>query len=206
MIRVPQWCQYPRLMEVYDCGNYRVTVNPVMKVRQFPVPTDEDLFGTLTGGPVSPNCTCLGHISKFFFTTDYVTMNTHKGLYQYNCLPFGVTSAPALFQEIMEKILQGLPHVVVYIDLLITGQDEQDHLQVLEQLVQCLEEYGLRLKLEKAGSCNHPMVTSCIVLTNGAYVLCQRKLLPFSKPLPLKWRRATVISGPSKLLWKVLKT
>ena len=49
VIRVPQWCRYPRLMEVYDCGNYRVTVNPVMKVRQFPVPTYEDLFGTLTG-------------------------------------------------------------------------------------------------------------------------------------------------------------
>ena len=28
----------------------------------------------------------------------YVTINTHKGLFKYNRLPFGVASAPAIFQ------------------------------------------------------------------------------------------------------------
>ena len=32
------------------CGDYKVTVNPVMKVHQFPVSTPEDLFATLAGG------------------------------------------------------------------------------------------------------------------------------------------------------------
>ena len=50
----------------------------------------------------------------------------------------------------MEKILPDLPCVLVYIDdLLITGQDEHKHLQVLEQVLQRLEEFGLKLKLEK---------------------------------------------------------
>ena len=33
------------------------------------------------------------------------TINTHRGLYQYNCLPFEVSSAPAIFQRITENIL-----------------------------------------------------------------------------------------------------
>ena len=41
-----------------------------------------------------------------------VTINTHKGLFQFTCLPFGVASAPAVFQHTMDTILQGIPQVI----------------------------------------------------------------------------------------------
>ena len=44
---------------------------------------------------------------------EYVSINTHRGLYCYTRLPFGVTSAPAIFQRTMETLLQGLPMVCV---------------------------------------------------------------------------------------------
>ena len=37
----------------------------------------------------------------------YVTVSTHKGLFQYNRLPFGVSSAPSIFQRYMETLVQG---------------------------------------------------------------------------------------------------
>ena len=50
----------------------------------------------------------------------------------------------------MEKILQGILRVVVYIDdILITWSIEQEHLAVLGQVLEILEKYGLRLKKEK---------------------------------------------------------
>ena len=60
-------------------------------------------------------------------------------------LPFGVASAPSMFQRIMENILQGLPGVSVYIDdILITGKSTEEHIHNLESALVRLEEAGLR--------------------------------------------------------------
>ena len=77
----------------------------------------------------------------------FTTINTHKGLYCYNRLPFGVASALAIFQRAIEIILQGIPHVCVYLDdILITGANDDEHLQTLETVLSLL---GIRLKHNK---------------------------------------------------------
>lgn len=64
----------------------------------------------------------------------YVTMNTHHGL--YTRLPYGVASAPALFQKVMDTVLQGIPGVPCYIDdILFTGADDHKHLRTLEEVL-----------------------------------------------------------------------
>ena len=80
----------------------------------------------------------------------YVTINTHKGLFQYLRLPFGVASAPSIFQRVMESLLQGIKGVSVYIDdILVTGPSEAEHLDTLAQVLSRLEVAGMRLKREK---------------------------------------------------------
>ena len=83
------------------CGNYKVTINPLLKVNQF-------------------------RSTSFRFPKlrMYVTISTHKGLYRFQRLPFGVSSTPAMFQQTMEKILQRLPMVVVYIDNMLITKEE----------------------------------------------------------------------------------
>ena len=77
-------------------------------------------------------------------------ISTHKGLFRYNRLPFGVSSAPSIFQRVMENLLQGIPGTCVYIDdILVTGKTEQEHLNNLEQALQRLQEAGVRLKRGK---------------------------------------------------------
>ena len=76
-----------------------------------------------------------------------VTINTQKGLFQYTQLPFGVSSAPEIFQCLMENILQGIPQVTVYLDdILIT---EAEHLTRLEMVLTRLQLAGLRVNKDK---------------------------------------------------------
>ena len=52
----------------------------------------------------------------------YTTINTHKGLFQYTRLPYGISSAPGIFQRNMENLLQNIPYVIVRVDdILVTG-------------------------------------------------------------------------------------
>lgn len=79
-----------------------------------------------------------------------VVINTHKGLFRYTCLPFGISSAPGIFQCVMENLLQGLEGVIVYIDdILISGSNEDEHAKRLEEVLSRLEKVGLRAKRSK---------------------------------------------------------
>ena len=73
-----------------------------------------------------------------------MVINTHKGLFRYNRLPYGVSSAPGIFQRYMESLLQGIPNVIVYLDdILITGRSESEHLSTLSKVLTKLKEAGL---------------------------------------------------------------
>ena len=66
----------------------------------------------------------------------YLVINTHKGMYAYKRLPFGVASAPAVFQRIMDNILQGLPGVYTFLDdILVTGKTADEHIKNLNAVL-----------------------------------------------------------------------
>ena len=80
----------------------------------------------------------------------YLTINTPRGLFRYNRLPFRVSSAPSIFQRTMENLLQGIPQVCVYIDdILVTGSTNTGYLRVLDKVLGRLEEAGVRLNRHK---------------------------------------------------------
>ena len=134
-------------------GDFKITVNPQLEVEQYPLPKAEDLFTSLEG---RERFTTLDLADAYLQMTldpqaqQYLVINTHKGLYQYHRLPFGVSSAPALFQRAMDTILQGLRGVVCYIDdIMVTGATTEEHLSNLGKVFLRLREYGLRLNLDK---------------------------------------------------------
>lgn len=74
------------------------------------------------------------------------------GLYQYWVMPFGLCNAPATFQRVIERALQGLQwHItVLYLDdIIVTGQEFFDHLNNLRQVIERLRQANLKLKAKK---------------------------------------------------------
>ena len=79
-----------------------------------------------------------------------MVISTHKGLFRYTRLPYGISSAPGIFQKAMEQLLQGIPHVTVYIDdILIHSETEAEHLKSLEEVFKRLAKAELKVKKQK---------------------------------------------------------
>ena len=135
------------------CGDYKVTVNQVLMMEEYPLPTPEELFSTLAGGKIFSKL----DLSQAYLqvpvdeeSKQYLTINIHQGLCVYDRLPFGVSSAPAIFQKLVDTVLQGVSGVTCYIDdILVSSADEDSHLQSLEEVFNRLEKHGFRLKLDK---------------------------------------------------------
>ena len=94
------------------CGDYKVSLNPVLDINQYPLPRPEDLFTSLSGRQCFDLKHAYNQLELDEKSQQLVTINTHKGLYRYRRLPFGVASAPAIFQKTMDTVLQGLNHVI----------------------------------------------------------------------------------------------
>ena len=135
------------------CGDYKVTVNSALDVDQYPLPRPADLMASLTGGQKFSKIDLTSAYQQMILEEEsrqYVTINTHRGLYRFTRLPFGIASAPAIFQKAMDSVLQGVANTICYIDdILVTGRSDQEHLKNLGEALSRLRQYGLRIKQNK---------------------------------------------------------
>lgn len=181
------------------CGDYKLTVNTVASLEQYPIPRVEDLFAALSGGKQFSKLD-MSHayqqILLFDESKKYVTVNTHRGLFTYNRLPFGVASAPVIFQRTMEGLLEGIPLVAVYLDdILVSGVDETDHLKNLDEVLCRLGEAGLRLKRSKCAFMQKEVeYLGHRVVARGLHPV-ERKVKAFIDPNPTNVTELKAYSG-----------
>ena len=95
------------------CGDYKLTANRASRMEHHPLTKVEDMFSTLAGGTLFTKLDMSRAYLQLLVddqSKELLTVNTHKGLFAYNRLPFGVSSAPENFQCIMESLLKGIPY------------------------------------------------------------------------------------------------
>ena len=134
------------------CGDYRVTVNPSLEMAHYPLPHLEEMVSEING--------------KYFFVVDLhraylqmpiavesqgvLTWNTHKGFFKCLRMPYGIASAPAIFQNFIETILKGLSKVRVLIDDVIGYADtRQESFSLLLQVMQRFVPVNTKIRIDK---------------------------------------------------------
>jgi hypothetical protein len=113
------------------CVDYSTGLNDALQLHQHPFPVPEDIFATLNGGQVFSQI----DLSDAYLQVELddeskqlCNINTHRGVYAYQRLPFGTKSAPGIFQEIMNKMLAGLPFATAYLDdIIVVSHSQEDH-------------------------------------------------------------------------------
>ncbi|CAG2228077.1 unnamed protein product [Mytilus edulis] len=74
----------------------------------------------------------------------------HKGLFEFNVMPFGLQNSPAVFSQLMEIVLQDLNFAISYIDdILIFSETLEEHFNHIQQVFDRLRQHNLKLKLKK---------------------------------------------------------
>ena len=135
------------------CGDYKGTVNPAIQTEQFPIPTLEEIRGKVSTWKKFTKIDLRSAYQQMVLdkaSQQLCTINTHKGLFRYTRLPFGISSSPAIWQRFIEQVLAGLNGTCVIMDDLLVGSvNDDEHLLNLEAVFQQLQKYGLRVKLSK---------------------------------------------------------
>ena len=121
------------------------------KLDCYPIPKIEDSFAKLAGGKKFSQLDMSQAYQQLLLDDqNYIVINTYRGLFRYNRLPYGISSALGIFQHTMETLLQGIANVVVYLDdILITGPTDDEHLKTVEEVLTRMEQTGLHLKKSK---------------------------------------------------------
>jgi hypothetical protein len=134
------------------CVDFR-GLNKVTTKDKFPLPRIDDLIDKLYGASVFSSLDLQSGYHQIRVAeadTKKTAFITHKGLYEYRVMPFGLCNAPSHFQRQMNQMFAHLPYVVVYLDdILVFSKNQKEHCQHLRKVLSTLKEHQFYAKLSK---------------------------------------------------------
>ncbi|KAL6743450.1 hypothetical protein Aduo_016489 [Ancylostoma duodenale] len=134
-------------------ADFSTGLNDALDLHQYSRPLREDMFATLNGGRYFTHIDLANaylQINVDDQSRQLLTINTHRGIYPYNRLLFGVKSAPPIFQQIMDTTLAGLQGVVAHLDdVIVVERSVEEHQHNLNAVFQRIADSGLHVRLDK---------------------------------------------------------
>jgi len=139
--------------EVRLCGDFKVTLNQNLKDMVSTTRSLEEIINSLAGSEWFSELDLKNAYHQLPLDEEssmLTTLSTPFGLYRHAFLPFGIKTAPALFQSTMETILAGLNGVEIYQDnIYIHASTKTEHDALLARVKQILTDNNFELNTGK---------------------------------------------------------
>lgn len=136
------------------CVDYR-KLNAVTERDNYPLPRIQDIFDSLGGSAVFSTLDLRSgywQVPVAEHDRAKTAFVCHRGQFEFNRVPFGLTNAPAVFQRVMTQVLQPVigKCALVYIDdIIIYSTNRKQHEEDLRQVLDLLHQAGITLKRTK---------------------------------------------------------
>ena len=136
------------------CVDYR-KLNAVTTPDEFPIPRQSEILSSLSGAQVLSSLDALSGFTQLELDPEDVektAFRTHRGLFQFRRMPFGLRNGPSIFQRVMQGILA--PYLwlfcLVYIDdIVVYSKSYEDHIHHLDKVLEAIEKAGITLSPNK---------------------------------------------------------
>ena len=136
------------------CIDYR-KLNKALVKDSYPLPRIEHIFATLGKSKFFPTLDLKSGYHQISIAPEdreKTAFCTRTSLFEFNCMPFGIASAPAIFQRMISKVLHGIEgkYAMTYLDdILIYSDSFENNLKHIEDIFQRLEKADLCLNKKK---------------------------------------------------------
>jgi hypothetical protein len=127
--------------------------NAAIACERHPIPTVDESLYNINGSEIFSKLdrrSGYHQIELEESSREITTFITHKGLYRYKRLMFGISSAPEKYQQVISQIFHDCEGVQnISDDIVIHGCNEQEHDERLRIVLQRLKQKGLTLNRKK---------------------------------------------------------
>ena len=155
--------------EIRLCVDMRRANEAIIRER-YPIPTVDEVLQNLNQSAVFSKLDLRWGYHQLELHPDsrsITTFTTHCGLYRYKRLMFGISSAPEVYQHVIQQTLQDCEGVAnISDDIIVHGRNTEEHDTRLQQVLERLKEKNLTLNAEKCKFHMTQMVFMGLVLTD----------------------------------------
>ena len=138
--------------EMRICVDFKY-LNTQTSINTFPLPRLDDILANLGSCQYISKLDLKNaylQLSVSKNSQQYLVMNTHLGLYKFHRLPFGLSSAPGIFQRFITELLTKIKGVHVFLDnILIVGANKEEHDKSLCKVLSILQQRNVKLNKDK---------------------------------------------------------
>ncbi|UYV75716.1 K02A2.6-like [Cordylochernes scorpioides] len=135
------------------CADFKKSLNPYLEDVKYPIANIDSVLSNFQANKLFTKL----DLSKAYHQIEmddiskkYLVVSTHKGLYKYNRLAFGIKTASEIFQKTMESFFSGIRDVYIYFDdILIASEDLESHLDILKRTLNILKENNFTINKNK---------------------------------------------------------